>query len=123
MGLKWYTEPLVPFDHNISGRTIPKEEFENTIRTVTGSSQRHPRRIFTDGEVGNVRGARDDQTVYYVDGGVIGDANVPTLGIAEGRFVGVVSRPNTAIAGGVIEVTTRGPNMLNSFVSVPKNGK
>jgi len=118
-----YTEPLVPFDHNISGRTIPKEEFEKLpLRTVTGAASATPGVFSLDGEVGNVRGARDDQTVYYVDGvRVIGDANVPTLGIAEvAVFVGGIPAEYGDCRGGVIEVTTRGPNMLNNYVCVPK---
>lgn len=118
-----WREPLVPIDQNITGRHYSLDDLEHAPRrSVEGAVSATPGVFSMDGEAGNVRGARNDQTVYYVDGvRVIGDANVPALGIAEiAVYVGGIPAEYGDCRGGVVEITTRGPDMYSSFESREK---
>jgi outer membrane receptor protein involved in Fe transport len=108
-----YKVPLISKDQTSAGATITAEEIakmpnrsaEAVAATVGG--------VFSaDGEVGNMRGARSDGTVYYIDGvRVIGQASVPQSAIDQ---VEVMLSGTPAmygdVTGGIINMTTKGPS-------------
>ena len=108
-----YKVPLISKDQTSGGATITAEEIakmpnrsaEAVAATVGG--------VFSaDGEVGNMRGARSDGTVYYIDGvRVIGQSSVPQSAIDQ---VEVILSGTPAmygdVTGGIISMTTRGPS-------------
>ena len=108
-----YKVPLISKDQTSAGATITAEEIakmpnrsaEAVAATVGG--------VFSqDGEVGNMRGARSDGTVYYVDGvRVIGQSSVPQSAIDQ---VEVILSGTPAmygdVTGGIISMTTKGPS-------------
>lgn len=107
-----YKVPLISKDQTSAGATITAEEIakmpnrsaEAVAATVGG--------VFSqDGEVGNMRGARSEGTVYYVDGvRVIGQSSVPQSAIDQ---VEVILSGTPAmygdVTGGIISMTTKGP--------------
>lgn len=106
-----YTVPLIDKDNTQQGGTVTSEEIskmagrspESVASTVGGVYQE-------DGEVKSVRGAREDATVYYIDGvKVRGSNNLPKSSIAEVSVVtgGLPARYGDA-TGGVISITTKG---------------
>ena len=108
-----YKVPLISKDQTSAGATITAEEIakmpnrsaEAVAATVGG--------VFSaDGEVGNMRGARSEGTVYYVDGvRVIGQSSVPQSAIDQ---VEVILSGTPAmygdVTGGIISMTTKGPS-------------
>lgn len=108
-----YKVPLISKDQTSSGATITAEEIakmpsrsaEAVAATVGG--------VFSsDGEVGNMRGARSEGTVYYIDGvRVIGSSSVPQSAIdqVEVMLSGTPAMYGDA-TGGIINMTTKGPS-------------
>jgi len=108
-----YKVPLISKDQTSAGATITAEEIakmpnrsaEAVAATVGG--------VFSaDGEVGNMRGARSEGTVYYIDGvRVIGNTSVPQSAIDQ---VEVMLSGTPAmygdVTGGIINMTTKGPS-------------
>ena len=108
-----YKVPLISKDQTSAGATITAEEIakmpnrsaEAVAATVGG--------VFSqDGEVGNMRGARSEGTVYYIDGvRVIGSHSVPQSAIDQ---VEVMLSGTPAmygdVTGGIINMTTKGPS-------------
>ena len=108
-----YKVPLISKDQTSAGATITAEEIakmpnrsaEAVAATVGG--------VFSqDGEVGNMRGARSEGTVYYIDGvRVIGQSSVPQSAIDQ---VEVMLSGTPAmygdVTGGIINMTTKGPS-------------
>ena len=108
-----YKVPLISKDQTSAGATITAEEIakmpnrsaEAVAATVGG--------VFSaDGEVGNMRGARSEGTVYYIDGvRVIGSTSVPQSAIDQ---VEVMLSGTPAmygdVTGGIINMTTKGPS-------------
>jgi len=108
-----YKVPLISKDQTSMGATITAEEIakmpnrsaEAVAATVGG--------VFSaDGEVGNMRGARSEGTVYYIDGvRVIGQSSVPQSAIDQ---VEVMLSGTPAmygdVTGGIINMTTKGPS-------------
>ena len=108
-----YKVPLISKDQTSAGATITAEEIakmpnrsaEAVAATVGG--------VFSaDGEVGNMRGARSEGTVYYIDGvRVIGSSSVPQSAIDQ---VEVMLSGTPAmygdVTGGIINMTTKGPS-------------
>lgn len=108
-----YKVPLISKDQTSAGATITAEEIakmpnrsaEAVAATVGGVFQG------SDGDM-NMRGARADGTVYYVDGvRVIGQSSVPQSAIDQ---VEVILSGTPAmygdVTGGIISMTTRGPS-------------
>ncbi len=106
-----YTVPLIDKDNTSTGGTVTSEEIskmagrsaEAVASTVGGVYQE-------DGQVKSIRGARQDATVYYIDGvKVRGSNNLPKASIAE---VSVVTGGQPAkygdATGGVISIVTKG---------------
>ena len=108
-----YKVPLISKDQTSAGATITAEEIakmpnrsaEAVAATVGG--------VFSaDGEVGNMRGARSEGTVYYIDGvRIIGTSSVPQSAIDQ---VEVMLSGTPAmygdVTGGIINMTTKGPS-------------
>ena len=110
-----YKVPLISKDQTSAGATITAEEIakmpnrsaEAVAATVGG--------VFSqDGEVGNMRGARSEGTVYYIDGVRVmggGSHSVPQSAIDQ---VEVMLSGTPAmygdVTGGIINMTTKGPS-------------
>ena len=108
-----YEIPLINKDETVSGGHITEEEIKkmpnrnaNAIATSVGG-------VFSeDGERGNVRGARSDQTVMYIDGiRVLGSTALPQSAIAQvSVYLGGLPAQYGDARGGIINVTTKGPS-------------
>ncbi|MCB0807162.1 MAG: TonB-dependent receptor, partial [Bacteroidales bacterium] len=113
-----YEEPIIDIDVTANSYTIPPEVIRTSPRKTTEGMVTMAGGVFSeDGEVGSVRGARPDQTIYYVDGiRMIGDNNVPSMGIAEINVIlGGIPAEYGDCRGGVVQITTKGPNMFLDF--------
>lgn len=113
-----YKVPLISKDQTSSGATITAEEIakmpsrsaEAVAATVGGVFQS------SDGDM-NMRGARSEGTVYYVDGvRVIGSSSVPQSAIdqVEVMLSGTPAMYGDA-TGGIINMTTKGPSRQFGF--------
>jgi len=108
-----YKIPLIDKDKTVSGGSVTAEDIKkmpnrnaNSIATSVGG-------VFSeDGERGNVRGARDDQTVMYIDGiRVIGSSSLPQSAIEQvSVYLGGLPAQYGDARGGIINVTTKGPS-------------
>ncbi|HBX84201.1 MAG: hypothetical protein A2W97_08595 [Bacteroidetes bacterium GWE2_40_63] len=106
-----YTVPLISKDNTTTGGTVTSEEIskmagrspEAVASTVGGVYQE-------DGEVKSVRGAREDATVYFIDGvKVRGSSNLPKASIAEiSVMTGGTPAKYGDVTGGVISIVTKG---------------
>ncbi len=108
-----YVVPLIDKDQTSSGASITKEEIAkmpnrsaNAVASTVGG-------VFSaDGERGNVRGARSDGTIMYIDGvRVRGSSSLPQSAIEQVDVIlsGLPAEYGDA-TGGIISVTTRGPS-------------
>jgi len=107
-----YQEPLIDPDTK-SGGTITREEYQampskdiNSVASTTAGVYQSD-----EGKSLNMRGARDAGTSYYVDGQkVVGSSAVPQQGVEQVSVItGGVPASYGDATGGVISVTTRGP--------------
>jgi hypothetical protein len=107
-----YKEPLIDPDTK-SGGTITREEYQamaskdiNSVAATTAGVYQSD-----EGKALNMRGARDAGTSYYVDGQkVVGSAGVPQQGVEQVSVItGGVPASYGDATGGVISITTRGP--------------
>ena len=108
-----YKVPLISKDQTASGQTLTSEEISkmpnrsaNAIAATVGG-------VFSaDGERGNVRGARGDATVMYIDGiRVRGSAALPESATDQVSVIlGGLPAEYGDATGGVIIVTTKGPS-------------
>jgi len=108
-----YEIPLIDKDKTVSGGSVTAEDIKkmpnrnaNSIATSIGG-------VFSeDGERGNVRGARDDQTVMFIDGiRVIGSTSLPQSAIEQvSVYLGGLPSQYGDARGGIINVTTKGPS-------------
>ncbi|MCX6311774.1 MAG: TonB-dependent receptor [Bacteroidetes bacterium] len=107
-----YREPLIDPDTK-SGGTVTREEFLampskniNSVASTTAGVYQAD-----EGAALNMRGMRDGGTAYFIDGQrVIGSANLPQQSIEQVTVItgGVPAQFGDA-TGGVINITTRGP--------------
>jgi outer membrane receptor protein involved in Fe transport len=108
-----YKVPLINKDQTSSGATVTAEEIKKMPnRTVDGIAATIGGVFSRDGERGNVRGARSNATVYYIDGiKVRGSTALPQSAIEQQTVIlgGIPAQYGDA-TGGIIEVTTRGPS-------------
>ena len=105
--------PLINKDETVSGGSVTAEDIKkmpnrdaNSIATTVGG-------VFSsDGERGNVRGARSDQTVMYIDGiRVLGSSALPQSAIEQvSVYLGGLPAQYGDARGGIINVTTKGPS-------------
>ncbi len=108
-----YKVPLIDKDKTVSGGSVTAEDIKkmpnrnaNAIATSIGG-------VFSqDGERGNVRGARSDQTIMFIDGiRVIGSTNLPESAIEQvSVYLGGLPAQYGDARGGIINVTTKGPS-------------
>ncbi len=108
-----YAIPLIDKDKTVTGGTVTAEDIKkmpnrnaNSIATTIGG-------VFSaDGERGNVRGARSDQTVMFIDGiRVIGSSSLPQSAIEQvSVYLGGLPAQYGDARGGIINVTTKGPS-------------
>ncbi|MBE9491322.1 MAG: carboxypeptidase-like regulatory domain-containing protein [Bacteroidetes bacterium] len=108
-----YKVPLINKDQTSSGATVTAEEIKKMPnRTIDGIAATIGGVFSRDGERGNVRGARSNATVYYIDGiKVRGSTALPQSAIEQQTVIlgGIPAQYGDA-TGGIIEVTTRGPS-------------
>ena len=111
--IREYRVPLISADQTESGATITSEDIAKmpgrsaaAVATTVGGVYSE------DGEVGSIRGARSEGTVYYVDGvKVRGTSAVPKSAIEQVQVItGGLSANYGDATGGVISITTRGPS-------------
>lgn len=113
-----YKVPLISKDQTSSGATITAEEIAKMPSRSADAVAASVGGVFSsDGEVGNMRGARSEGTVYYVDGvRVIGSSSVPQSAIdqVEVMLSGTPAMYGDA-TGGIINMTTKGPSRQFGF--------
>lgn len=110
--IKEYKVPLISKDQTSSGGTVTSEDIAKmpgrsaaAVATTVGG-------VYTeDGEVGSIRGARSEGTVYYVDGvKVRGSSAIPKSAIEQVTVItGGLPAQYGDVTGGVISATTKGP--------------
>lgn len=108
-----YVEPLIKKDAAESGGTVsaeaiakmPGRSAEAVATTVGGVYSE-------DGEVGSIRGARDDGNVTYIDGiKVRGTSNLPKSAVEQVSVItGGLPAEYGDATGGVISIVTKGPS-------------
>lgn len=110
--IREYKVPLIAKDQTASGGTVTSEDIAKmpgrsaaAVATTVGGVYSE------DGEVGSIRGARSEGTVYYVDGvKVRGSSSVPKSAIEQVQVItgGLPAQYGDA-TGGIISLTTKGP--------------
>ncbi len=110
--IKDYKVPLISKDATESGGTITSEDIAKMPgRSATAVATTVAGVYSEDGEVGSIRGARSEGTVYYVDGvKVRGSSSIPKSAIEQVTVItgGLAAKYGDA-TGGIISVTTKGP--------------
>ncbi len=110
--IKEYKVPLIAKDQTASGGTVTSEDIAKmpgrsaaAVATTVGGVYSE------DGEVGSIRGARSEGTVYYVDGvKVRGSSSVPKSAIEQVQVItGGLPAQYGDVTGGIISLTTKGP--------------
>jgi hypothetical protein len=107
-----FEEPLIDPDTK-SGGTVTRDEFEKMPSKDVNSVASTTAGVFQKDEGGavNIRGQRSEGTAYYIDGQkVIGGSKLPQSSIEQ---ISVITGGTPAMygdnTGGIISVTTRGP--------------
>ena len=107
-----YEVPLISKDNTTSGASITAEEIAKLPnRSATGVASTVGGVFSADGEVGSIRGSREE-AVTYIDGvKVIGNGSVPQSAIDQVDVIlgGTPAMYGDAM-GGIINVTTKGPS-------------
>lgn len=110
-----YKVPLISKDQTQTGATVTSEEIEKMPnRSANGVAATVGGVFSRDGERGNIRGARANGTVMYIDGiRVQGSASLPPSAIEQVSVIlgGLPAQYGDA-TGGVINVTTKGPSRI-----------
>lgn len=110
--IREYKVPLISMDQTQSGGTVTSEDIAKmpgrsaaAVATTVGGVYSE------DGEVGSIRGARSEGTVYYVDGvKVRGSSSVPKFAIEQVTVItGGLPAQYGDVTGGIISLTTKGP--------------
>jgi len=105
--------PLINKDETVSGGQITEEEIKKMPnRSVNGVATTVGGVFSVDGERGNIRGARSDQTIMFIDGiRVLGSATLPQSSIEQvAVYLGGLPAQYGDARGGIINVTTKGPS-------------
>ncbi len=111
--VKDYKVPLISKDQTSSGASATTEEIakmpgrsaESVATTVGG--------VYSErGEVGSIRGARSEATVYYIDGvKVTGTSALPKSATEEVEVItGGIPAKYGDVTGGIINITTKEPS-------------
>ncbi len=105
-----YSVPLIDRDGGASGGTVTREEIAQLpARSATGIAATVAG-VQTNADGVSIRGAREENTFYYIDGiKVRGSTNLPQAGIEEVQVMtGGIPASYGDVTGGVIAITTRG---------------
>src|SRR5690606_31803396 len=111
--IREYKVPLISADQASSGGTVPSGDFAKMPGRSAAAVATTVAGVYTeDGEVGSIRGARSEGTVYYVDGvKVRGSSAVPKSAIEQVTVItGGLPAQYGDVTGGVISATTKGPS-------------
>ena len=109
-----YKVPLISKDQTVSGGTVTQEEIAkmanksaDAVATTVGGVTTN-----ASGGIASIRGARSDNTVYYIDGmRVYGSNALPQSAIEQVEVIlGGTPASYGDATGGIISVTTRGPS-------------
>lgn len=107
-----YVKPLIDPDTK-SGGTVTRQEYQNMASKNINSVAATTAGVFQKDEGGelNIRGSRSGGSDVYIDGmKVIGTSGVPQSGIEQvSTITGGVPAQYGDITGGIISITTRGP--------------
>ncbi|MDD3875693.1 MAG: TonB-dependent receptor [Bacteroidales bacterium] len=107
-----YAVPLISKDQTTSGGTMTSEEIQKMPGRSAESVAVTVGGVFSaDGEMGSIRGAREEGTVTYIDGvRVRGSSGIPQAAIDQVTVMtgGLPAQYGDA-TGGVVNITTRGP--------------
>jgi outer membrane receptor protein involved in Fe transport len=110
--IREYKVPLIAKDQTESGGTVTSEDIAKMPGRSASSVATTVGGVYSEnGEVGSIRGARSEGTVYYVDGvKVRGSSSVPKSAIEQVTVItgGLAAKYGDA-TGGIISVTTKGP--------------
>jgi outer membrane receptor protein involved in Fe transport len=108
-----YKVPLISKDNTTSGQNITAEEISKMPSRNVSSVAASVGGVFSrDGEIGSMRGQREDGNVMYIDGiRVRGSSSLPESAIEQVSVIlgGVPAQYGDA-TGGIINVTTKGPS-------------
>ena len=106
-----YKVPLIEIDNTTQGQTITAEKIANMpvknlnsiVATAAGISS-------ADGSRPNIRGSRNDETIYFIDG-IRSSSNLPASEIEQLQIVtGGVEAKYGDVSGGIISSTSKGPS-------------
>ena len=112
--IKDYKVPLISKDQTTSGGTVTQDEIAKmanksatAVATTVGGVTTN-----ADGGISSIRGAREANTVYYIDGmRVVGSSSLPQSAIEQVEVIlGGTPASYGDATGGIISVTTRGPS-------------
>lgn len=106
-----YKVPLIEFDNTSQGNTITSEKIDRLPqKSINGIVANSAGVSSSDGSKPNIRGSRNDQTIYFIDGirtaGTIPQSEVDQLQLVTG---GIEAKYGD-VSGGVISLTSKGPS-------------
>lgn len=107
-----YKVPLIQQDQTSSGQTMTSEEISKMATRGASAVAVQTGGVFSqDGDMGSVRGSREEGTVVYIDGvRVRGSQNVPQSSIDQvSMIVGGTPAQYGDATGGVLNITTKPP--------------
>jgi outer membrane receptor protein involved in Fe transport len=110
-----YKVPLISKDNTTTGASITSEEISKMpIRSTTAVAATVGGVFSRDGEVGSMRGQREEGNVTFIDGiRVRGLSGLPESAIEQvSVFLGGIPAQYGDATGGIINVTTKGPSRL-----------
>lgn len=111
--IKEYVVPLIDKDNTQTGGTVTAEDIAKMPGRSAASVATTVGGVYSEnGEVGSIRGAREEGTVYYIDGvKVRGSTNLPKSAIEQVSVItgGLPANYGDA-TGGIISVVTKGPS-------------
>ncbi len=107
-----YQVPLIDPDTKV-GQTVTREEYQNLASKDINSVAATTGGVYQKDEGGglNVRGGRDNQTTYFVDGiKIVGGLNIPQQAIGSLEVItGGLPASYGDLTSGAISISTRGP--------------
>ncbi len=106
-----YKVPLIEIDNTTQGNTITSEKIANLPqKSINGIVANSAGVSSADGSTPNLRGSRNNETIYFIDGirtgGTIPQSEVDQLQLVTG---GIEAKYGD-VSGGVISLTSKGPS-------------
>lgn len=108
-----YKVPLISKDQTQTGGSVTSEEISKMPGRSADAVAVTVGGVYSErGEVGSIRGARDEATVYYIDGvKVRGSTALPKTATAQVDVItGGIPAKYGDVTGGIISVTTKEPS-------------